>query len=212
MKLRTLGQLQDYLDQDFSWRLKEIADLKAAVRTSQTLRRSTVIRAGVPLLYAHWEGFVKNAANGYINFVSCKRLRFDELADNFVVLGAKNHLQNIGKTTKMSLNLEAVKFFRSKMPTRAEIMIGSAIDTESNLSSTVFENIARSVGIDYSRYEARANFIDTSLLRRRNHIAHGEFLELDAPSYRTLADEVITLLRWVKTDIENSASTDQYKC
>lgn len=212
MKLQTLVQLQDYLDQEFSWRLKEIADLKFAVRNSQTMRRSTIIRAGVPLLYAHWEGFVKNSADAYINFVSCKGLRFDELADNFVVLGAKKFIQNISSTRKMALNLDAVGFFRTQMSTRADIKIGSAIDTESNLSSTVFANIALSIGIDYSRYEARANFIDTSLLHRRNSIAHGEYLELDGDSYRGLADEVITLLRWVKSDIENSASTSQYKC
>lgn len=212
MKLQTLGQLQDYLDQAYSWRLKEIADLKIAVRTSQSLRRNTVIRAGVPLLYAHWEGFVKNAADAYINFVSCKRLRFDELADNFVVLGAKKHLQNISSTRKMALNLDAVGFFRTQMSARADIKIASAIDTESNLSSTVFANIALAIGIDHKRYEARANLIDTSLLRRRNSIAHGEYLELDDDSFRGLADEVITLLRWVKSDIENSASTGQYKC
>lgn len=212
MKLQTLGQLQDCLDHDYSWRLKEIADLKIAVRTSQALRRSTVIRAGVPLLYAHWEGFVKNSAEAYVNFVSCKRLRFDELADNFVVLGAKKHLQNISSTRKMALNLDAVGFFRAQMSTRADIKIGSAIDTESNLSSTVFANIALTIGIALQRYEARANLIDISLLRRRNSIAHGEYLELDGDSYRSLSDEVITLLRWVKTDIENSASTGQYKC
>lgn len=211
MKIQTLGQLQDYLDHDFSWRLKEIADLKVAVRSTTSPRQSTIIRAGVPLLYAHWEGFVKNAADAYINFVSCRRLTFAELSDNFVVLGAKKHLHNIAITRKAQLNLEAINFFRTRMNTKADIKIGSAIDTESNLSSTVFENIALTIGIDHSRYKARYNFIDSSLLKRRNNIAHGEYLELDSKAYRSIADDVILLLRWVKTDIENSASSNRFQ-
>lgn len=212
MKIQTLGILQDYLDAEFAWRLKEIADIKNAVRTTQAPRQKTVIRAGVPLLYAHWEGFVKNAANAYINYVSCKKLKFEELADNFVVLGVKKHLENFGSAKKMSLNLESVSFFRKNMATRAEIKIGSAIDTESNLNSSVFLNIALTIGIDANRYKSRANFIDLSLLKRRNHIAHGEFVGLEEPAYRQLSDDVITLMRWVKDDIENSASTEKYKC
>lgn len=212
MKLQTLQLLQDYLDSEFAWRLKEIADVKYTVKTTQSPRQKTVIRAGLPLLYAHWEGFVKNAANAYINFVSCRRLKFDELADNFVVLGAKKHLESLGSARKMSLNLESVSFFRKKMATRAEIKINTAIDTESNLSSIVFLNLALTIGIDIQPYLSRANFIDSSLLKRRNNIAHGEYVELDVIAYHQLSDDVVTLLRSVKTDIENSASTEKYRC
>lgn len=211
MKIKSLTVLQDFLDQDFSWRIKEIADLKVAVRTTIPPRQRTIIRAGVPLLYAHWEGFVKNAADAYVNFVSCTRLNFSDLSDNFVVLGMKKHLHNLTTAGKSKLNIEAVNFFRRQMDTRANIAFGSAINTESNLSSAVFENIALAVGIDHSKYEARYNLIDSSLLNRRNKIAHGEYLELDSKSYRDLADEVIILLRWIKTDIENSASSCRYK-
>ena len=66
--------------------------------------------------------------------------------------------------------------------------------------------LALSVGIDPAPYEARYNLIDESLLRRRNEIAHGEFLDVDAGDYRTLADEVLLMMRLYKTDIENGAA------
>ena len=31
MKLRTLSQLQDHLDREYSWRLKEISDIKLTI-------------------------------------------------------------------------------------------------------------------------------------------------------------------------------------
>ena len=86
-----------------------------------------------------------------------------------------------------------------------------AIRTESNLSSTVFENIAMSIGVAFAPYAPFANLIDKSLLDRRNRIAHGEYLEVDEAGYSALADEVIKLLRMYKTDIENLASTGAYR-
>lgn len=94
---------------------------------------------------------------------------------------------------------------------KAVLVLSNAIDTESNLSSTVFANIVQSIGIDISRYETRFNLIDESLLKRRNKIAHGEFLDVTAEEWRELADEIIMMLRHFKTDLENAASLESYK-
>ncbi len=211
MKLQTLTKLQDQLDKEFSWRIKEIADLKSAVKSNRSTSASTLIRAGVPLLYAHWEGFVKKSVEAYINFVSCQKLKLSELSSNFVTLGVKNQLQTITSSRKTKANIEIVEFFRSGMLSSSPLRLSAGVNTCSNLSSTVFENIAETVGINCSNYEARYKFIDSSLLERRNNIAHGEFLELDVESFRNLADEVIVLLRIVKNDIQNLASLGNYR-
>lgn len=87
IKIRTLSQLQDFLDNEFSWRLKEIANLKIAARRSDILSKWTVVRASLPLLYAHWEAFIKNAATGYLDFVNGQNLKYCELQSCFVVFG-----------------------------------------------------------------------------------------------------------------------------
>jgi hypothetical protein len=210
-KLRTVNDLQDLLDMEFAWRLKEIADMKRAVRGSTGLSQDTLIRAGIPLFYAHWEGFVKATAEAYIRFVSLQRLRYSELTSAFVVFGVKRHLQSLAESRKAKVNIAAADFFATKFSERAQLSFASAIDTEANLSSGVFENIVLSVGISPTAYEARYNFIDTRLLDRRNRIAHGEYLDLDATSFRDLADGVIALLRDFKTDVETAASSGSYK-
>ena len=210
-KLRTTNDLQDLLDREFAWRLKEIADVKRAIRPSSGLPQDTLIRAGVPLFYAHWEGFVKAAAEAYIQFVSSQRLPYKELASVFVVFGAKRHLASLVESRRTKVNIAAVEFFTTKLSERAQLSFKAAIDTEANLSSSVFENIILSVGISPIAYEARFNLIDTSLLKRRNEIAHGEYLDLDAASCQALADEVIGLLRDFKSDVENAASSATYR-
>ena len=77
--MRTLNSLQDFLDEEIAWRIKEIADLKMSVRSSSEAHRKTLIRAAIPLLYAHWEGFVKVASEGYLNYVNSQKLRYDQL-------------------------------------------------------------------------------------------------------------------------------------
>ena len=210
-KIRTVSQLQDSLDQGFSWRLKEIADLKITVRGNSTLGQATVIRAGVPLLYAHWEGFVKQASQDYLNFVSCQRMKYGDLAPCFVVFGVKKHLTNITSSRTTSINIEAVEFFRRCAGERADLILSSAIDTKSNLNSDIFENIALSIGVSVKPYDSYYNLIDVSLLARRNKSAHGEYLDLRVEDFRKLSDEVVKLLRMYKTDIENMASVSAFK-
>ncbi len=94
---------------------------------------------------------------------------------------------------------------------RADVVLSSAIDTKSNLNSDIFENIAMSIGVPVTQYDAYYKLIDESLPARRNKIAHGEYLDLNADDFRGLSDEVIKLLRMYKTDIENLASESAFK-
>ena len=91
-KIRTIGHLQEILDNEFSWRLKEIASLKIVVRTSDNLSKKTAVRAAIPLLYGHWEGFIKNVSTYYLEFVNGQSLTYKELKSCFVVLVSNEKL------------------------------------------------------------------------------------------------------------------------
>ncbi len=211
-KIRGLTELQVALDGALSWRIKEIAYVRSNAKKTSSSAQATYVRAGVPLLYAHWEGFIKRASEVYLEYVANQNLTFDQLASCFVVFGAKGHLNNLISSRKSAVTIEAVKFLRTSGSTVANISLTNAVNTESNLSSTVFANIATSVGVDFNKYAAYSNLIDESLLDRRNKIAHGEYLELDADAFDSLVEEVLALLRQYKNDIENLASTAAYKC
>lgn len=185
--------------------------MKITVKGNSSLGQTTVIRAGVPLLYAHWEGFVKQASQDYLNFVSCQRLNYGDLAACFVVFGAKKHLTSITASRKTSINIEAVDFFRRCASERADLVLSNAIDTKSNLNSDIFENIAMSIGVPVRPYDSYYNLIDVSLLARRNKIAHGEYLDLRVEDFRGLSDDVVKLLRMYKTDVENLASVSAFR-
>ncbi|MEM5341474.1 MAE_28990/MAE_18760 family HEPN-like nuclease [Paraburkholderia azotifigens] len=212
-KLRTAAQFQDYLDFEFSWRLKEIADMKVAVKSTRNISISerTLTRAALALLYAHWEGFVKNAATAYLNFVDCQGLKYAELKSCFVVFGVKKRLAELVESRQAEPTVAALDFLRKELGERAQLRYETAINTGSNLSSLVFKNIFLSLGMAPEWYEAKFNLIDESLLKRRNHIAHGEYIDVSPDDWRALADEVIAMLRQVKTDLENAMTLDSFK-
>ncbi len=210
-KIRSLSDLQDALDRSLAWRIKEIAYVKSNAMSASSYAQAALLRAGVPLIYAHWEGFVKGASEVYLEYVSNQHLRYEELASCFVVFAAKKHVTNLVQSKRAAINIEVVDFFRNSNGKPANISLSNAINTESNLSSVVFQNIAASIGVPTERYAAYSKLLDQSLLDRRNKIAHGEYLDIDAVAFSDLADEVLSLLRMYKTDIENLASTNAYR-
>lgn len=209
-KTRTSSDFIDAIDEDFSWRLKELADLKLSVRSLDIARVKSFLRAGLPLAYAHWEGFVKSSAQQYLAFVLIQKRNLEELKPCFIALSAKRILNNFAEARKTELQFELISFLTSDQTMKAKASYSTDINTKSNLSSSVFEDIALSIALDPKPYETKFKFIDESLLKRRNHIAHGNYLDLDAESFRGVVDEVITLLRQFKTDISNMVVNKTY--
>jgi hypothetical protein len=209
-KIRTLDQLQEKLDTEMGWRIKEISHFKIATKSSND-RTRTFVRAGVALVYAHWEGFIKAASEYYLNYVVYQGHIYRDLKTCFAVFGLKGKLSVLSDGRKAKINIEALDFVLAEMDRPAKMSMSSAIKTESNLTSTVFQNIAASIDIDTSPYETKFNLIDVSLVNRRNKVAHGEYLDLGTDDFLTLADEVIQMMRRYKTDIQNAASLKSYK-
>jgi hypothetical protein len=209
-KVRNSNDLFNELDSDFSWRLKEIADIKTSIKLSDLSKAKTLTRAGVALLYAHWEGFVKNAASKYLEFVSNQGLRYEQLQSCFVAIGFKQEIELVTSSKKYIKNGQAIEIIRSRMSLVANFKNEDIIYAESNLNSDVFEKIMTTIGLNCTWYETKYNLIDSILLKRRNNIAHGDYLLVDFHVYAELHDEVIILLRAVKADIENAALMKRY--
>lgn len=210
-KIRTLTDLQSFLDSQFAWRLKELADLKGAARRPQNLAEATIVRAGAALAYAHWEGFVKAASAAYIDYVGSTRTNCSELVTPFAVMALSAKIRVLIETKSADVSGSAFEFIRDQLGQRARLDGREAVSTESNLSSTVLKQILGSVGISADRYEPRFNFIDETLLKNRHAIAHGDDLVLDRFGWFHVAEQTILLLRWIKTDIENAASTAAFR-
>ncbi|MFX1681576.1 MAE_28990/MAE_18760 family HEPN-like nuclease [Mitsuaria sp. CC2] len=205
MKIRSADQLLVHLDGEMAWRLKEVHELRSSVISAKGKNVDVHVRAGVAMLYAHWEGFVKGAANAYIAYLAHRADKNRDLQDCFVALGMRTTLSQMGASNKANAAVAAVTFLRDEQDQGVRLS-KAAVSSDSNLNSEVFKNIADWLGIDCSQYSTRFPLLDETLLATRNGIAHGEYLQIDAQRFHTLVDEILEMLRWFKTDIENAVA------
>jgi len=212
-KNRTLLALQNNLDEDLGWRIQELSLLKNTIPNTPNRAplQDALIRAGLTMLYAHWEGFVKCAAENYLNYVSLKRLRHDQLESCFVALCLKKKINEMDNTNRFDRQTAAVDFMLEQLNERAYIPCEGIIQTKSNLSFFVFRDICTVIGIDYKKYQLKETLIDRELLQFRNSIAHGKYLSMNFNEYLNIYDKIIEMMRDIKDDILNAAATEKFK-
>ena len=212
MKIRTTEQLSDRLSQDLAWRKKELAAMKSLIEAKNVSdqKQKALVRSGVCLLYSHWEGFVKLAANSYLEYVRRKKLTYEELSSNFLALAMKEKLKKAKETNKPSLYIPVCDFFMSELNQRCSLP-EDEISTASNLSWEILQEITAILGIDCSFYSTKRQLIDQKLLKTRNEIAHGEYSVFDRDEYTELHGEIIKMLDEFRHQIENAAIQEKFR-
>lgn len=204
--IRTTEQLLDRIAEELIWRRKELTDLRGMAQEFKSeVRSRVVIRAAVALLYAHWEGFVKKASSYYLEFVSSHRLQYRRLSPNFVALSIKAKYFELSVSDKISGANSLADFFCSSLDQQANVPYKNVVDTRSNLSSKVLLDILAGLGLNHTIFETKLKYIDSSLVNPRNHVAHGEALDMSLDDYLELHDTVLGLIEAFRNEIENAS-------
>jgi hypothetical protein len=211
MKIHKEEQLSDKLAEELAWRKIELSALKAMInlKSLSPVKNKALLRSGITMLYAHWEGFIKVSANSYLEFVAMQNLSYKQLSNNFIALSMKDKLDQANQINKATIYNEIAEFFLTRMGERISIKYRNRITT-SNLSSSVFKDIVYMLGLDYSFYESKETIIDKKLLEKRNTIAHGNYLDINEQEYDELHTQIITIMDHFRNQIDNCASTKQY--
>ena len=212
MIIRTAEQLSDRLATDLAWRKKELSEMKSLIEAKNVSdqRHKVLVRSGVCILYSHWEGFVKLAANSYLEYVISKKLTYQELSSNFLALAMKEKIKEAKETHKPSLYIPVCEFFLSELNQRC-ILPKDVISTGSNLNSEIFKEITYILGIDFSISAKESVIIDIKLVKTRNEIAHGEYSVFDRDAYLELHRHIIGMLDIFRNQIENAAIQKKFR-
>ncbi|HPI40997.1 MAG TPA: MAE_28990/MAE_18760 family HEPN-like nuclease [Pseudobdellovibrionaceae bacterium] len=210
MKIRTKENFIDLIDKEIAWRKKELSFLKSNVKENSP-NYKTHLRSAIVLLYAHWEGFVKNSCELYLSYVKTQKLNYNQLSENIIALSLKNNLRDFEQSNKSTIHCQVVDFLLNSLNQRANIPDNDTIKTGSNLTSSVLREILTSVGLDYKEYELKNNLIDSVLLKNRNSIAHGEFVELNELNYIELYLDILAIMDDIKNRLSNSVVLESFK-
>jgi len=210
MKIRTKENFIDLIDKEIAWRKKELSFLKGNVKENSP-NYKTHLRSAIVLLYAHWEGFVKNSCELYLSYIKTKKLNYNELNENIIALSLKYNLKDFEQSNKSTIHCQIVDFLLNNLNQRATIPDNDIIKTGSNLNSTILKEILTTVGLDYKEYELKNNLLDSVLLKNRNSIAHGEYIELNELNYNELYSDILAIMDDIKNRLSNSIVLEEFK-
>lgn len=210
MKIRTKENFIDLIDKEIAWRKKELSFLKGNVKENSP-NYKTHLRSAIVLLYAHWEGFVKNSCELYLSYIKAQKLNYNELSENIIALSLKYNLKDFEQSNKSTIHCQIVDFLLNNLNQRATIPDNDIIKTGSNLNSTILKEILTTVGLDYKEYELKNNLLDSVLLKNRNSIAHGEYIELNELNYNELYSDILAIMDDIKNRLSNSIVLEEFK-
>lgn len=218
---RTLALLYDSIEDDYKWRITELSNFRSAVLSEQNEKaKKALIRAGVALLYAHWEGFVKNVADKYYQFVSYQSHKIEELSNCFVSILLRGEIELLSKSKKLVQHNRLIEMFFEEQAKDAHFPPKSPIQT-SNLKFDVFEDVCVMIGTtieDFRSHYRSKGFdrdieltINEDLVSRRNSIAHGERIPINLDEYKLLYRIVVNGFLYVfKEQVMNAAQNKKY--
>jgi hypothetical protein len=166
MKIRTLEELEDKFDRDLSWRKKEILALKMLIAGDES-NRKLLLRSGIAILCAHFEGFIKESSNLYVVYVANSNIKCQDVIYPLLAIKLKNKFKQCSETQKCSVHasmlgkIEAIKEDRFILKVSEN---SSLISTQANPTSTVLKEILKTLGLRSDIFDTKSKYIDYSLL------------------------------------------------
>ena len=200
------------ISEDRTWRIKEISDLKAAIRRGDESLRRVLLRALVAICYAHWEGYVRFSARKYLEHIALRRIQYAELDRQFLRnyflprLAALPHAK--GSIAERCALIDEILDSSNRRFSRVN---EDLINTKANLSFNVFADICLVCGLPVQQFTERSTFIDVVLLKRRNAIAHGEDTLVSLDDLDEISTDTVALMRVFGDALENQIVLQNYK-
>lgn len=212
MAIQTPADLEDRLDESLAWRKIELSAIRSEVRRLHSkspdapLTRA-MVRSGTALVYAHWEGYTKEACQCYLDYVAIRKLKYSELSDSFLLTALRDMASKVDKPEIQSSMLEAL---RRPSDARARIPRKDMVKTRSNLRYEVLDEIFQMLGLSLQYFEMRENFIDRSLCDARNEVAHGRHTYPDPAGFGDVVSDVLAMLEHVRDLIRDHVRNTRY--
>jgi len=198
--------------EDRNWRIKEISDLKAAIRRGDAGLRRVLLRALVAICYAHWEGYIRFSAKKYLEHIALRRFQYGDLNRQFFRNYFLPRLAALS-TTKANIadRCDLVDEILNSADVRFSRVNDDLINTKANLNFEVLTDICLVCGVPAEIFAEKSTFIDVVLLKRRNAIAHGENTLVELNDLDEITNDTIGLMRAFGDALENHVVLQTYK-
>ncbi|WP_412023297.1 MAE_28990/MAE_18760 family HEPN-like nuclease [Burkholderia cepacia] len=218
MSARTVEEFQAKIARELAWRKREITSLRLSARRSDS-ERNYLFRAGLVLLCAHWEGFLRKSIEIYFDHVFSQGLKIRELTPNFVAAAFFADVQRAGKADYPGSHETHGRLATRILMGLDEICTRSTWDakTEGNPGTEVLARLLSSAGInpqlglDAATWSTTKIFIDEQVVRDRHLVAHGEGFRITRSEFLERSKRILDLLDRISNEFINAAEIRAYK-
>jgi len=163
---------------------------------------STVTRMAIPLLYANWEGYVKEVCQLYLEYIERSGTKNRELKAEMLGYLWSSSLRPLTGGINFEKKKRIAELALNSLDGFVEFSESErSINTKSNLNFDILENISDHLCFDFSSlipYKHRLN----ALVNIRNNIAHGSFPStVDYDVFDEYAKSILELMENVESII-----------
>lgn len=200
----TLSEAVDRRREEITLVLRVVANEEGSI-----LEQTAAIMA-LPVLYAHWEGFVKEAVAEYIEFVERQDLSPNQAHPTIFSFAMRKRVKALLQSGSIERMSDFADWLISKAATPVRFE-DKSIETGGNLSYQNLKVLCDSLKIDVVKLESDRRKID-ALVNRRNNIAHtGRPLRLDRGDITDDANLVLRLIETFEAILKEGVQDEQYK-
>ena len=185
--------LISFLQTSLQNRKKELTDFFLFIKTQQTSPiNDSINKSYILLLYAHWEGFIKESSIKYFNFICSQKCKINKLTENFYAI----HLKDLLKEYTLSRNIDIEKYLlqqilnterKFKIPIGEKHFLKYILGIEDNLKAKNYKNICSLLNYTLEDPTGKFNILLTKLVHNRNSIAHTG-IKAEENTYTDIAD------------------------
>ena len=200
------------LDAELTWRRREISDLKRAIKDASSVSRNSLLRAFIPVLYAHWEGFSVRACQIFFKYITDRKVLISGLSPHYGhLIFMKKFSSAMSSRPSFDERIRILSEIRGTSDLRFSRLPDELIEAGSNLNTARMRSLCVLCGIDSSFMNGAEDLVDIKMLKRRNEIAHGEWSTIDFKEVDGLSDGIFDLVTTFRNQLETVIWDDGFR-
>ncbi len=205
---RTYNELEANIAENFRQRRDELEFYRKLVEKNQHKEWEGGVFAKnlLVFLYAHWEGFIKDAGESFLQYTSFQKIKYKDLNYGLLAISKLDKVKDFLEGN-VALKIKALQVLFDSLEQKAEIPYNYSIATYSKLNMETLVEICLILGVDENRYLLKSAIIDEKLVRNRNIIAHGELIAFSPKQALSIYQGIFPILQDFKNDVLRKAST-----
>lgn len=168
----TSSAILEEIDMDREWRKNEIKQVEIiCYKLSDNKLNKIILKATIPMIYAHWEGFVVSSLKKITKYLNALKYKYNDFHINLLTNSYEENIKSLENSLGYEKRVKHLNIIFANIDN--EVKFKEKIDVKSNLKFEVLKDTCMKFNLNIDNFEKYKRDLE-QLLKIRNAIAHGE--------------------------------------